>query len=271
MINTFCKVCVYLIALLNVFMVQTSCKTDGQKSSVNSKRDMVLWYKQPGDKWLEGLPLGNGIIGAMVFGGVPQERIALNESSFWSGRPHNYDDPQAFQYFSRIRELVFAEKFKEAEKMVDDHFYGIPKSQEAYQPIGDLILSFPDANVTDYRRELDMETGVATINYRQGDAVITRQAFISWPDRVLVVRISADKPGRVSVVAKLRGPYKETTVTGSNRLVMDGAWKGPFSAPSTGMNGLIARTEGIGIRYEAALVACLEGGRSEAADSMLSK
>ena len=76
------------------------------------------------------------------------------------------------KYFSRIRDLVFAEKFKEAEKIVDDHFYGIPKSQEAYQPIGDLILSFPDTNVTDYRRELDMETGVAKISYRQGDASI---------------------------------------------------------------------------------------------------
>jgi alpha-L-fucosidase 2 len=268
--KTLFKLFVCITASLIFFTMQTSCKSERQSSLVNSKRDMVLWYKQPGEKWLEGLPLGNGMIGAMVFGGVPQERIALNESSFWSGRPHNYDDPQAFQYFSRIRDLVFAEKFKEAEKMVDDHFYGIPKSQEAYQPIGDLILSFPDANVTDYRRELDMETGVATISYRQGDAVFTRQVFVSWPDRVLVVRISADKPSRVTVVAKLRSPYKETTVTSSNRLVMDGAWKGPFSAPATGMNGLIARTEGIGLHYEAALVARNEGGRSEAADSTLS-
>jgi alpha-L-fucosidase 2 len=230
---------------------------------------MVLWYKQPGVKWLEGLPLGNGLIGAMVFGGVPEERIALNESSFWSGRPHNYDDPEAFNYFPRIRDLVFGEKYKEAEKMTDDHFYGIPKSQEAYQPIGDLVLSFPDVNVTDYRRELDMETGVATVTYRQDDAVFTRQAFVSWPDRVLVVRISSDKPGRVSVTTKMRSPYKETIVSSSRSLVMDGAWKGPFSAPPTGMNGLIARTEGVGLHYEAAMVARLEGGQCEAADSTL--
>jgi alpha-L-fucosidase 2 len=263
------KLFVCITGMQIIFSMQSSCKSNGQSSSVNSKRDMVLWYKQPGVKWLEGLPLGNGLIGAMVFGGVPQERIALNESSFWSGRPHNYDDPQAFQYFSQIRDLVFAEKYKEAEKMTDEHFYGIPKSQEAYQPIGDLVLSFPDSNFNDYRRELDMETGVATVSYRQRDAVITRQVFVSWPDRVLVVHISSDKPGRVSVAVKLQSPYKETIVSSSRSLVMDGAWKGPFSAPPTGMNGLIARTEGVGLHYEAAMAARLEGGRCEAADSTL--
>jgi alpha-L-fucosidase 2 len=106
-----------------------------------NQRDMLLWYRQPATDWLQALPLGNGMIGAMMFGGVPQERIALNESSFWSGRPHNYDNPEAFQYFAQIRDLVFAEKFQEAERMVNDRFYGRPKAQEAYQPIGDLLLS----------------------------------------------------------------------------------------------------------------------------------
>ena len=105
-------------------------------------RDMVLWYTQPGQNWLEGLPIGNGYMGAMVFGGLRQERIALNESTFWSGRPHDYDDPNASQYFPQIRDLVFAEKFQEAERMADDHFYGKPKAQEAYQPIGDLLDRF---------------------------------------------------------------------------------------------------------------------------------
>jgi alpha-L-fucosidase 2 len=235
----------------------------------STPQSMMLWYRQPATTWLQAMPLGNGMIGVMVFGGVPQERIALNESSFWSGRPHNYDNPNAFRYFPQIRDLVFAEKFQEAEKMANDHFYGIPKSQEAYQPIGDLLLSFADANITDYRRELDMETGVVKVSYRQGDAIMTRQAFVSWPDRVLVVRVSADKPGRVSVGAQFRGPYLETCVAERDRLVMDGTWKGPFSAPPTGMDGLIARTEGNGLRYEAALVARLEGGRSEASGSAL--
>ena len=157
--------------------------------------DMTLWYRQPATAWLQAMPLGNGMIGAMVFGGVPQERIALNESSFWSGRPHNYDNPEAFQYFPQIRDLVFADKFQEAEKMANAHFWGKPKAQEAYQPIGDLLLDFGATHFTDYRRELDMETGIAKVSYRLSDAVITRETFVSWPDRVLVVRVSSDRPG----------------------------------------------------------------------------
>jgi alpha-L-fucosidase 2 len=237
--------------------------------STKVSQDMVLWYRQPAIAWLQAMPIGNGMIGAMVFGGVPQERIALNESTFWSGRPHNYDDPNAVKYIGQIRDLVFADKFQEAEKLANDHFWSVPKSQEAYQPIGDLILFFEDANVTDYRRELNMKTGVAKVSYRLGETIITRQAFVSWPDRVLVMRISADKPGRVSFGAQFRGPYLETRVADPDRLVMDGTWKGPFSAPATGMDGLIARTEGNGLRYEAALVARLEGGQSEATGSTL--
>jgi len=238
-------------------------------SAAASDRSMTLWYRQPGTNWLQGMPVGNGMIGAMIFGRVAEERIALNESSFWSGRPHNYDDPEAFKYFEQIRDLVFAEKFQEAERMVNDHFYGKPKAQEAYQPIGDLLLSFGATNFTDYRRELDMQTGIAKVTYRSGDVVFTREAFVSWPDRVLVVRISADRPGRISFSAQFRGPYLESSVAERDRLVMSGAWKGPFSEPPTGMAGLIARTAGRGLEYQAVLTARLEGGRSEAEGSTL--
>ena len=141
---------------------------------------LSLWYRHPAARWEEALPVGNGRLGAMIFGGVPQERIALNESSFWSGRPHDYDDTNAFQYFGQIRDLVFADRFQEAERMVNDHFYGKPKAQEAYQPIGDLVLSFDSTNFTDYRRELNMETGIAKVSYRSGGVVIMIYAI--FPD-----------------------------------------------------------------------------------------
>jgi alpha-L-fucosidase 2 len=259
--SSFCTVAALALAAVLSFTAQGA----GDSTS----RDMVLWYRQPATNWLQALPLGNGMIGAMVFGGVPQERIALNESSFWSARPHDYNDTNAVNYLPQIRDLMFAGKFQEAEKMVNDHFYGKPKAQEAYQPIGDLLLSFGSTNFTDYRRELSMETGIAKVSYRSGDAVVTREAFVSWPDRVLVVRISADQPGRISFGAQFRGPYLETSIANGNRLVMDGAWNGPFAAPATGMAGLIARTKGKGLGYEAALVARLEGGRSEAAGDTL--
>jgi alpha-L-fucosidase 2 len=240
-----------------------------QPGPEQTTQNMVLWYRQPGTTWQQGMPLGNGMIGAMVFGGVPQERIALNESTFWSGRPHNYDDPDAFKYFPQIRDLIFAEKFQEAEKLADEHFRGIPYAQEAFQPIGDLVLDFAEGNVSDYRRELDMETGIAKVSYRQGDVVITRETFVSWPDRVLVLRISGDKPGRVSFGTQFKGPYLESAVAEASRLVMNGTWKGPFPPPRQGNPMQIARTDGKGERYEVSLAARLEGGKSEAIGSTL--
>src|SRR5450759_4645801 len=211
-----------------------------------NQRDMLLWYRQPATNWLQAMPMGNGMIGAMVFGGVQQERIALNESSFWSGRPHDYDNPEALKYFPQIRDLVFAGKFQEAEKMADEHFFGVPAAQQAYQPLGDLLLNFDGVDkVEDYRRELDMETGVAKVSYRVGDAVLTREVFMSYPDRVMVVRISGDKPGRVSVQAQLKSPYLDTTTAKPGKLVMDGSWKGPMKK-----DWLIAPVEGKGLSFQ---------------------
>jgi alpha-L-fucosidase 2 len=224
---------------------------------------MVLWYRQPAEKWLEAMPMGNGLMGAMVFGGVQRERIALNESSFWSGRPHDYDNPAALQYFPRIRELVVEGKFQEAEKMADEHFYGLPAAQQAFQPLGDLLLSFDGVEkVEEYRRELDMETGVAKITYRAGDVVFTREVFVSYPDRVMVVRITSDKPGRVSVRAQFQSPYLDRVTAKAGKLEMEGCWKGPITN-----NWLIALVEGKGLRFQAELQARNEGGRSEAADN----
>jgi alpha-L-fucosidase 2 len=249
------------LLLLQTFAAAVAADSP-QRESTKPRGEMVLWYRQPGEKWLEAMPIGNGIIGAMVFGGIQHERIALNECTFWSGRPHDYNDPQAIKYFPQIRDLVFAGKFQEAEKMADEHFYGVPAAQQAYQPLGDLLLSCDGVDqAAEYRRELDMETGVAKVRYRAGDAILTREAFASYPDRVMVVRIAGDKPGRVSVQARFKGPYLDSLTAKPGSLVMDGCWKGPIPV----QNWLIAPVEGKGIRYRAALLAVPEGGRSEAA------
>ncbi len=222
------------------------------------QRDMVLWYRQPGEKWLEGLPIGNGYMGAMVFGGIQQERIALNESTFWSGRPQDYNDPNAINYFDQIKELVFAGKHPEARNMADKHFYGIPANQQAYQPLGDLMLTFDGGNeATDYHRELNMETGITKVRYRLGDVVYTREMFLSYPDRVLVVRIEADKPGQISFLAGLKSQYMESSKVQPGRLVMDGCWKGPMPK-----SWLIAQVSGKGIHFQTVLKALPEGGHS---------
>jgi alpha-L-fucosidase 2 len=223
-------------------------------------QDMVLWYPQPAAKWVESLPMGNGLIGARVFGGPRQERIALNESTFWSGRPHDYDDPEANKYYPQIRELVFAGKFEEAEKLVNDHFYGRPAGQQAYQPLGDLMLSMEgDEKVEDYRRELDMERGVATISYRAGGVRFTREVFVSYPDRVMVVRITGDKPASVSLQARLKSPFLERLSATPGKLVMDGCWSD--KVPIT--DWVIAPMAGKGLRFQSVLQALPTGGQSD--------
>ena len=235
-------------------------------AAATTSRDMVLWYRQPAKTWLEAMPTGNGLMGAMVFGGVEHERIALNEGTFWSGRPHDYDNSEAIKYFPQIRDLVFAGKFQEAEKMADEHFYGVPAAQQAYQPLGDLLLTFDGAeNAGEYRRELDMESGIARITYRAGDATITREVFVSYPDRVMVVRIAGDKPGRVSFQAALKSPYLDSTEATPGRLTMEGQWKGPIPVN----NWLIAPVEGKGIRFQVSMLALPEGGKSDPAGTNL--
>ena len=234
----------------------------GPRETEKAHQAMVLWYRQPARKWMEALPLGNGLMGGMVFGGLSRERIALNESSFWSGRPHDYDNPEAYQYFPRIRDLVFAGKFQEAEKMADEHFYGLPAAQQAYQPLGDLVLSFEGVEKAEnYRRKLDLESGVAKITYRVGDVSFTREVFVSYPDRVVVMHVAGDKPGRVSLQAQFKSPYLERAVAQAGQLVMEGCWKGPITN-----NWLVAPVEGKGLRFEAGLLARPEGGRAEAAE-----
>jgi alpha-L-fucosidase 2 len=256
-----------LILVLSVFFTLLSCKPDEQNSQSDSKRDMLLWYKQPGTQWSEGLLIGNGYMGANVFGQIVNERIALNESTFWSGKPHNYNDPQAYRYFEKIKDLVFKNKFKEAEAMVNEHFYGKPAAQQAYQPLGDLMLEFKTTgdSIKDYYRELDMETGVVKISYTDGDVKMTREIFMSYPDRVMVMKISADTPGRLSVVAKLKSHFTEEIVAENNKLILNGTWKYIPKRESW----LIAKVEGPGMNFQTALSAIPEGGELETTDSSL--
>jgi alpha-L-fucosidase 2 len=255
--------CIVGVLVLTPMLV--SAADSPQSEPASPRGETTLWYRQPAAKWLEAMPLGNGLIGAMVFGGVQRERLALNESSFWSGRPHDYDDLEAIKYFPQIRDLVFAGKFQEAEKMADEHFYGRPAAQQAFQPLGDLWLSFDGAeNPEQYRRELNMESGVATVRYRAGEVVFTREAFVSYPDRIMVVRLTADKPGSVSVQAQWKSPYLERVSPKADRLVMDGCWQGRITN-----NWLIAPVEGKGLRFQTVLLALPEGGRIETTNSSL--
>jgi Trehalose and maltose hydrolases (possible phosphorylases) len=252
----------FLFCLLLVAFV--SCT----QSAPESSREMVLWYDAPaGDVWLDGLLIGNGYMGGNVFGRIEHERIALNESTFWSGRPHDYNDPDAHQYYDRIKELMYAKKYKEAEKLVNEHFYGKPANQQTYVPVGDLLLDFaPGAEpVTDYYRELDMETGVVTVRYTQDGVKMTRETFMSYPDHVMVMKVSADRPGRVNVEARLNSPFRRNISTSGDRLTLNGTW----SYLPTRIFDLIAKVEGDGMSFQTDVVALPDKGKLEATDTSL--
>ena len=251
----------FLLCLLMAVFV--SCT----QSVPESSREMVLWYDQPaGDVWLDGLLIGNGYMGGNVFGRTDHERIALNESTFWSGRPVDYNDPEAHNYYEQIKQLMYAKKYKEAERLVDAHFYGKPANQQTYVPVGDLLLDFPQAGeITDYYRELDMETGVVTVRYTRDGVKMTREVFMSYPDHVMVMKVSADKPGAVNVEAKLKSPFLRQISAADNRLTMNGTW----SYLPTRIFDLIAKVEGDGMSFQTDLVAIPEKGTLAATDSSL--
>lgn len=185
----------------------------------------MLWYDKPAGKWNEALPVGNGRLGGMVFGGMAKEQIQFNEDTLWTGEPHEYQHEGAVEHLPKIRELLWQGKQKEAEKLAMDQFMSVPLRQKAYQPFGELFLEFAGHEKgTDYRRELDLEAGEARVSYKVGEVRFTRTVFASYPDQVMIVHIAADKPGAVSVAASMSSPHKSARVKalGPNMLALAG-------------------------------------------------
>src|SRR5690349_11364003 len=129
---------------------------------------LTLWYKQPAEQWTEALPIGNGRLGAMIFGGIARERLQLNEDTLYGGGPYDPSSSEALAALPRVRELIAAGEFAAAQKLADDKLMGNPKRMPSYQTVGDLLFSFgPSSFAEDYRRDLDLETARASVQYRQ--------------------------------------------------------------------------------------------------------
>lgn len=184
---------------------------------------LSLWYRRPAEKWEEALPVGNGRLGAMIFGGVETERLQLNEDTFWSGGPYDPSNPDALALLPQVRQLIFDGKQKEATDLADK-MMSRPLRQMSYQPIGDLRLEIPGSpEVTDYRRDLNIDTAIATTTFVRDGVKFTREVFSTPVDGVLVVRLSADEPGRVTFDAALESPQQSTlAVEGTDTLVLRG-------------------------------------------------
>jgi alpha-L-fucosidase 2 len=201
---------------------------------------LSLWYREPaGDRpaaaprpaaavasaeWVRALPVGNGRLGAMVFGGVVNERLQLNEDTLWAGGPYNPVNPEARGALPEVRRLIADGKYAAAATLASQKVTAKPLSQMPYQTVGDLMLTFNGVNVVEhYRRDLDLSTATAHVSYTAGGVTFEREVFASMPDQVIVMRLTASRPGQISFDAHLQTPLRatvESTVGGD--LVMRG-------------------------------------------------
>lgn len=191
-----------------------------------SNSDLKLWYNQPsGNVWENALPVGNGFQAAMVYGNVDTETIQLNEGTVWSGSPNRNDNPLALDSLAEIRKLVFEGKQKQAEQLADRVIISKKSHGQMFEPVGELHLSFNGhEKYSDYYRELDLEKAVAKTSYKVGDVIYTRQVIASFPDRVVVVRLTASKPGSLSFNAfySTPQPAAQTKITAAKELTIAG-------------------------------------------------
>lgn len=160
-----------------------------------------LWYPAPASNWVEALPLGNGRLGAMVFGGIREERIQLNEDTLWSGGPKDWNNPDAKNWLPKVREAIFAGKYTEADELCKK-MQG-PYNQ-SYQPMGNLRIRFDlEGQATDYTRELDLDRAVATTRFKLGGTSFTRQVIASHPHQMIIISMTADAGAQISFTASL--------------------------------------------------------------------
>jgi alpha-L-fucosidase 2 len=174
--------------------------------------DLVLRYAEPAAAWTEALPVGNGRLGAMVFGGTATERIALNEDTLWAGGPRDGTNPEAQATLPEVRRLLFAGDYLAAEELCKQ-LQG--PYTHSYLPLGDLLLHFPGgAEVEAYERSLDLNSALAVTSYRAGDVTYHREVFASFPDQVIVVRLTTDQPGTLHFTATIESqmPYSVSIV-----------------------------------------------------------
>lgn len=229
----------------------------------SAEAEWKLWYKQPASRWEEALPVGNGRIGGMIYGGVKQELIALNEDTLWSGFPRDTQNYDALRHLKKARELIFSGKYKEAEQLVEAKMVGT--GTEAYQPLGNLKLVLLEdvPAVSDYRRDLDLDAGVATVSYRLGGTVYTREVLVSAEDQVLAVHIRAEGEGTIDLSASLDSPqvFQTKALPGEAGIVMTGRCPSHIADNYRGDHPQsVLYEEGLGISFEAHVQALTEGG-----------
>ena len=185
-------------------------------------QNLKLWYQQPAKTWVEALPVGNSSMGAMVYGGTSREELQLNEETLWGGGPYRNDNPKALESLAEVRNLIFSGKTMDAQNLIDQTFY-MGRNGMPYQTIGSLIIEAPGhEKAKNYYRDLDLERAVATTRYQVDGVNFQREVFASFPDRVIIVRFTADKPGELNFKVSYDSPLQSTVRKQGKKLVLRG-------------------------------------------------
>lgn len=202
--------------ILILFFASSACKRD------KVRPERILWFEKPATYFEEALPLGNGRIGAMVYGGIPSEHILLNEETLWAGGPVDPEmNPEAIDYLTEVRKALFKRDYPLADKVIRK-MQG--KFSESFLPLGDLYLDFQhDREAEEYRRELNLRDAIATTRYRIGSTTYQREVFVSYPDQLLIIRLSASETGALDFTLRCSSQLQhDTRTTPDHRLVCQG-------------------------------------------------
>ncbi|MGB3154476.1 MAG: glycoside hydrolase family 95 protein, partial [Chitinophagaceae bacterium] len=248
------------IALMATPSLRAQDKNIPEKISTKSfNTSTLLWYAAPAQKWEEALPVGNGRLGAMVFGKNGEERIQLNEETYWSGGPYSTVVKGGYKVLPEIQKLVFEEKYLAAHNLFGRNVMGYPVEQMKYQCLANLHLFFKNTDsISNYKRWLDLETGISGVSYNSNGINYQREVLASSPDQVIVVRITADKPGSISFTANLRGERNQT----HSNYATDYFKMDPYGNDGLVLTGKSADYMGVEgkMKYEARIKAVTEGG-----------
>jgi alpha-L-fucosidase 2 len=198
-----------LKSILIFILISSGCT--GQKSNLE------LWYSKPAADWNEALPVGNGRLGAMVFGNPVNERIQINEESIWAGSKINNNNPEAFPHLKELQKAIFDGEYKKAEELANKYFVGTPPRVRSYQPLGDLLINYQwKAPVTDYRRSLDLHTGISSTTYSADGGEVSQTVLASSPDNALIIRITATGSSKISALFEMKRE-KDAVITVSEK------------------------------------------------------
>ena len=216
------------------YLAAMALALSGCQSATDSCETTELWYAQPAKVWMESLPIGNGRLGAMTYGGIEEEKLALNESTMWSGQYNeNQNKPFGREKMNQLRKLFFEGKLSEGNRIAGDNLHGNQTSFGTHLPIGDLKMQFiyPEGKVTDYRRSLSLDEAVSSVSFNSGGVNYKREYFATNPDNVLVLRLTTDKQKSITMNMGLDLMRQADLSVENNQLVFTGKVDFPLHGP----------------------------------------